>query len=168
MVHIKGTVPYLKTFLGDFRMIDKAFRDFLDEGVIHFEKLRKEYAIMEQLKQLQASCSYEHITPEEKFLGWFRGLERLSEEASHQTQSAAISTSGSSQLKWMDQDKGGPEMSSTNTTAVQSDSNVQSAPSSSSYLELIRSISQTSSGDPKKVTSCLAHSPAFHCLRGKP
>ncbi|KAM4815061.1 ral guanine nucleotide dissociation stimulator-like [Thomomys bottae] len=138
---------------------------------------------MEQLKQLQASCSYEHITPEEKFLGWFRGLERLSEESSydlsctleppgqndtaspptkkrfsiwmawkhHQTQSAAISTSGSSQLKWMDQDKGGPEMSSTNSAAMQSDSNVQSAPSSSSYLELIRSISQTSSGDPKKV-----------------
>ncbi|KAM4815566.1 ral guanine nucleotide dissociation stimulator-like [Thomomys bottae] len=155
---------------------------------------------MEQLKQLQASCSYEHITPEEKFLGWFRGLERLSEEASydlsctleppgqndtaspptkkrfsiwmawkhHQTQSAAISTSGSSQLKWMDQDKGGPEMSSTNSATMQSDSNVQSAPSSSSYLELIRSISQTSSGDPKKLTSCLAHSPAFHCLRGKP
>ncbi|KAM4815095.1 ral guanine nucleotide dissociation stimulator-like 1 isoform 2-T4 [Thomomys bottae] len=81
MVHIKGTVPYLKTFLRDFRMIDKAFRDFLDEGVIHFEKLRKEYAIMEQLKQLQASCSYEHITPEEKFLGWFRDLKRLSKEA---------------------------------------------------------------------------------------
>ncbi|KAM4841319.1 ral guanine nucleotide dissociation stimulator-like [Thomomys bottae] len=156
----------------------------------------QEYAIMEQLKQLQASCSYEHITPDEKFLGWFRDLERLSEEASydlsctleppgqndtaspptkkrfsiwkawknHQTQSAAISTSGGSQLKWMDQDKSGPEMSSTNTTAVQSDSNVQSAPSSSSYPELITSISQTSSGDPKKVQGSSSRSTGMTSL----
>ncbi|KAM4815553.1 uncharacterized protein RHO17_004772 [Thomomys bottae] len=76
---------------------------------------------------------------------------KTEERGGMNTQSAAISTSGSSQLKWMDQDKGGPEMSSTNSAAMQSDSNVQSAPSSSSYPELIRSISQTSSGDPKKV-----------------
>ncbi|KAM4815064.1 ral guanine nucleotide dissociation stimulator-like isoform 2-T2 [Thomomys bottae] len=55
-------------------------------------------------------------------------------------------------------------MSSTNTTAVQSDSNVQSAPSSSSYLELIRSISQTSSGDPKKVQGSSSRSTGMTSL----
>ncbi|KAM4815228.1 ral guanine nucleotide dissociation stimulator-like 1 [Thomomys bottae] len=38
-VHIKGTVPYLKTFLGDFQMIDTAFRDFLDVSSLGITEL---------------------------------------------------------------------------------------------------------------------------------
>ncbi|XP_042555131.1 ral guanine nucleotide dissociation stimulator-like [Dipodomys spectabilis] len=156
MVRIKGTIPYLETFLSDFRMIDTAFRDFLDEGIIHYEKLRKEYTIMEQLKQLQSSCSYDHITPNENFLAWFRSLERLSEEASCQAQSTGLSTSGSSQFKSLEQDKCGPDTSSTDNTGVHCNSTGKSAGASSSYPELNRSLMGESSEDQEKLkaSSC--------------
>ncbi|KAM4878039.1 ral guanine nucleotide dissociation stimulator-like isoform 1-T1 [Thomomys bottae] len=83
VVMVKDTIPYLGIFLKDLVMIDAAFQDFLDEGVINFQKLRKEYDVMEQVRQLQATCNYYNILPEEHFIAWFKGLERLSEKASY-------------------------------------------------------------------------------------
>uniref|UniRef100_A0A8K9Y2U1 Ras-GEF domain-containing protein n=1 Tax=Oncorhynchus mykiss TaxID=8022 RepID=A0A8K9Y2U1_ONCMY len=38
---MQGTIPYLGTFLTDLVMMDTAMKDYLDGGLIHFEKRRK-------------------------------------------------------------------------------------------------------------------------------
>ncbi|XP_048203496.1 LOW QUALITY PROTEIN: ral guanine nucleotide dissociation stimulator-like [Perognathus longimembris pacificus] len=183
MVMVKGTIPYLGTFLKDLVMIDTAFQDFLDEGIINFHKLRKEYDVMEQVRQLQSTCSYYNIVREAHFVAWFQGLERLSEKASyelscaleprtqtnnksitakkrlgigkawknHQTQRTDFSSSGSSQRMPLDLAKCGPGNSSGDMTEVPSDNNMKPPVSSSSNMDLNRSLIDESSKVLEKV-----------------
>lgn len=44
-----GTIPYLGTFLTDLNMIDTATPDFLSDGLINFDKKRKEFEILAQV-----------------------------------------------------------------------------------------------------------------------
>ncbi|KAM5299153.1 ral guanine nucleotide dissociation stimulator isoform 5-T5 [Ctenodactylus gundi] len=80
---IQGTVPYLGTFLTDLVMLDTAMKDYLYGRLINFEKRRKEFEVIAQIKLLQSACNNYSITPEEHFGAWFRALERLSEAQSY-------------------------------------------------------------------------------------
>ncbi|XP_069861201.1 uncharacterized protein [Dipodomys merriami] len=83
MVLTKGIIPYLGIFLTDLMMIHSAYQDIHDEKS-QMEKLNKENEIIQHLKDLQHTCTYYHLNKAENFLAWFKGLERLSEEASYE------------------------------------------------------------------------------------
>ncbi|PNI68752.1 RALGDS isoform 4 [Pan troglodytes] len=80
---IQGTVPYLGTFLTDLVMLDTAMKDYLYGRLINFEKRRKEFEVIAQIKLLQSACNNYSITPDEQFGAWFRAVERLSETESY-------------------------------------------------------------------------------------
>ncbi|GAB1286147.1 Ral guanine nucleotide dissociation stimulator [Apodemus speciosus] len=80
---IQGTVPYLGTFLTDLVMLDTAMKDYLYGRLINFEKRRKEFEVIAQIKLLQSACNNYSIAPEEHFAAWFRAMERLSEAESY-------------------------------------------------------------------------------------
>ncbi|MCP3664954.1 MAG: hypothetical protein GY696_21065, partial [Gammaproteobacteria bacterium] len=44
-----GTIPYLGTFLTDLTMIDTAVPDIVSEGLINFDKRRKEFEVLAQV-----------------------------------------------------------------------------------------------------------------------
>ncbi|XP_051563263.1 ral guanine nucleotide dissociation stimulator-like [Myxocyprinus asiaticus] len=78
-----GTVPYLGTFLTDLVMLDTALKDHLENGLINFEKRRKEFEVIAQIRLLQLTCSYYHFTQNQHFTEWFRRLETLTETDSY-------------------------------------------------------------------------------------
>ncbi|XP_050780981.1 ral guanine nucleotide dissociation stimulator-like 3 isoform X7 [Gopherus flavomarginatus] len=78
-----GTVPYLGTFLTDLVMLDTALPDFLEGGLINFEKRRKEAEILLRIQQLQASCRGYALHPNPPVLAAFQRHGRLSEEQSY-------------------------------------------------------------------------------------
>uniref|UniRef100_A0A452INP3 Ral guanine nucleotide dissociation stimulator n=1 Tax=Gopherus agassizii TaxID=38772 RepID=A0A452INP3_9SAUR len=80
---MQGTIPYLGTFLTDLVMLDTAMKDFLDGGLINFEKRRKEFEVIAQIKLLQSACNNYSFTQEDGFVEWFHGVERLSEAESY-------------------------------------------------------------------------------------
>ncbi|NWH81220.1 GNDS protein, partial [Piaya cayana] len=80
---MQGTIPYLGTFLTDLVMLDTAMKDFLDGGLINFEKRRKEFEVIAQIKLLQSACNNYSFTREDQFVEWFHSLERLSEAESY-------------------------------------------------------------------------------------
>ncbi|XP_038193516.1 ral guanine nucleotide dissociation stimulator isoform X6 [Arvicola amphibius] len=80
---IQGTVPYLGTFLTDLVMLDTAMKDYLYGRLINFEKRRKEFEVIAQIKLLQSACNNYSIAPEEPFRAWFRAMDRLSEAESY-------------------------------------------------------------------------------------
>ncbi|CAG2068559.1 unnamed protein product, partial [Timema podura] len=43
-----GTIPYLGTFLTDLTMIDTAIPDTVADGLINFDKRRKEFEVLAQ------------------------------------------------------------------------------------------------------------------------
>uniref|UniRef100_A0A915L8S6 Ras-GEF domain-containing protein n=1 Tax=Romanomermis culicivorax TaxID=13658 RepID=A0A915L8S6_ROMCU len=77
---IQGTVPYLGTFLTDLTMIDTASPDFVEDGLINFEKRRKEFDVLAQLKLFQAAARNYHLKPDSKFITWFCSLPHLTED----------------------------------------------------------------------------------------
>jgi ral guanine nucleotide dissociation stimulator-like 1 len=44
-----GTIPYLGTFLTDLTMIDTAIPDTVVDGLINFDKRRKEFEVLAQV-----------------------------------------------------------------------------------------------------------------------
>ncbi|XP_058528787.1 ral guanine nucleotide dissociation stimulator isoform X1 [Ochotona princeps] len=80
---IQGTVPYLGTFLTDLVMLDTAMKDYLYGRLINFEKRRKEFEVIAQIKLLQSACNNYSLAPEEHFRAWFRSTARLSEAESY-------------------------------------------------------------------------------------
>jgi ral guanine nucleotide dissociation stimulator-like 1 len=47
-----GTIPYLGTFLTDLTMIDTAIPDTVADGLINFDKRRKEFEVLAQVSCL--------------------------------------------------------------------------------------------------------------------
>ncbi|XP_051899552.1 ral guanine nucleotide dissociation stimulator-like isoform X2 [Pristis pectinata] len=80
---VQGTVPYLGTFLTDLVMLDTAVKDYVEDGLINFDKRRKEFEIIAQIKLLQKACKNYSFEKEPEFLNWFYGLETLSEAESY-------------------------------------------------------------------------------------
>ncbi|XP_034963310.2 ral guanine nucleotide dissociation stimulator-like 2 isoform X1 [Zootoca vivipara] len=79
-----GVVPYLGTFLKDLVMLDAATRNRLQNGYINFEKHRKEFEILTQLRLLQANCRNYALSPDRHLQRWLQHLPRLSEAQSYQ------------------------------------------------------------------------------------
>ncbi|NWT15619.1 RGL1 protein, partial [Vireo altiloquus] len=80
---MQGTVPYLGTFLTDLIMLDTALQDYVEGGLINFEKRRREFEVIAQIKLLQSSCNSYCLIPHQKFIQWFRRQRHLTEEESY-------------------------------------------------------------------------------------
>ncbi|XP_075566999.1 ral guanine nucleotide dissociation stimulator-like 1 isoform X2 [Pelecanus crispus] len=68
-------------------------------GLINFEKRRKEFEVIAQIKLLQSACNSYCMTPDQKFIQWFRRQQHLTEEESYSLSSeveAAADTSTTS------------------------------------------------------------------------
>ncbi|XP_051986286.1 ral guanine nucleotide dissociation stimulator-like [Xyrauchen texanus] len=78
-----GTVPFLGTFLTDLVMLDTALKDHLENGLINFEKRRKEFEVIARIRLLQLTCSYYQFTRNQHFTEWFKRLETLTERDSY-------------------------------------------------------------------------------------
>nr|XP_023657089.1 ral guanine nucleotide dissociation stimulator-like 2 isoform X4 [Paramormyrops kingsleyae] len=79
----RGTVPYLGIFLTDLMMLDTAVKDRLENGYIHFDKRRREFEVLSQIKFLQTSCKNWSFVADESFLEWYYSVPTLSEEQSY-------------------------------------------------------------------------------------
>lgn len=70
-----GTIPYLGTFLTDLTFIHAAIPDTIDEDLINFDKKRKEFEILAQIKLLQVSFPVNFICAQQIFyITFFRVL----------------------------------------------------------------------------------------------
>uniref|UniRef100_A0A8C1SGD0 Uncharacterized protein n=1 Tax=Cyprinus carpio TaxID=7962 RepID=A0A8C1SGD0_CYPCA len=52
-------------------------------GLINFEKRRKEFEVIAQIKLLQLTCNYYNFTKNQRFIEWFKRVERLTETESY-------------------------------------------------------------------------------------
>ncbi|KAJ0066657.1 hypothetical protein NL108_016768 [Boleophthalmus pectinirostris] len=79
----QGTVPYLGLFLTDLTMLDTAVKDRLDNGYINFDKKRREFEILAQIRLLQSSCKNCTFRTEPAFVRWYHSVPKLSEADSY-------------------------------------------------------------------------------------
>ncbi|KAM7421457.1 hypothetical protein PAMA_015545 [Pampus argenteus] len=79
----QGTVPYLGIFLTDLTMLDTAVKDRLDNGYINFDKRRREFEVLAQIRLLQSSCKNCVFTVDEAFVEWYHSVPTLTEEDSY-------------------------------------------------------------------------------------
>ncbi|XP_031135249.1 ral guanine nucleotide dissociation stimulator-like 2 isoform X1 [Sander lucioperca] len=79
----QGTVPYLGIFLTDLTMLDTAVKDRLDNGYINFDKRRREFEVLAQIRLLQSSCKNCVFTADEAFIQWYQSVPTLTEEESY-------------------------------------------------------------------------------------
>uniref|UniRef100_A0A2K5S9X9 Ral guanine nucleotide dissociation stimulator-like 2 n=1 Tax=Cebus imitator TaxID=2715852 RepID=A0A2K5S9X9_CEBIM len=77
-----GVVPYLGTFLKDLVMLDAASKDELENGYINFDKRRKEFAVLSELRRLQNECRGYNLQPDHDIQRWLQGLRPLTEAQS--------------------------------------------------------------------------------------
>ncbi|XP_029916574.1 ral guanine nucleotide dissociation stimulator isoform X3 [Myripristis murdjan] len=80
---MQGTIPYLGTFLTDLVMMDTAMKDYVEGGLINFEKRRKEFEVIAQIKLLQLASNNYSFTQDSHFREWFASVEKLSEAESY-------------------------------------------------------------------------------------
>ncbi|XP_045472578.1 ral guanine nucleotide dissociation stimulator [Harmonia axyridis] len=79
-----GTIPYLGTFLTDLTMIDTAISDTIGEGLINFDKRRKEFEVLAQIKLLQGAANAYHFEVDPAFDRWFDSLLVLDDREAYQ------------------------------------------------------------------------------------
>ncbi|KAJ7993015.1 hypothetical protein DPEC_G00268060 [Dallia pectoralis] len=80
---MQGTIPYLGTFLTDLTMLDTALPDIVEDGLINFEKRRREFEVIAQIKLLQSACNSYCLRADGPFLRWFKSQPQHSEEESY-------------------------------------------------------------------------------------
>ncbi|XP_061130059.1 ral guanine nucleotide dissociation stimulator-like 1 isoform X2 [Syngnathus typhle] len=71
-MHKDGIVPYLGSYLTVLTMLDTALPDSVEGGLINFEKRRREFEILSQIRQLQASCSQYQIPANPRITNWLQ------------------------------------------------------------------------------------------------
>jgi len=55
-------------------MVDTALKDSTKDGLINFDKCRKEFELMTQIRMLQLSAAIYNIEPEQEFFTWFYNI----------------------------------------------------------------------------------------------
>ncbi|GAB6031488.1 hypothetical protein CHUAL_009256 [Chamberlinius hualienensis] len=84
MKTIQGTIPYLGTFLTDLTMIDTAIPDVINGNLINFDKKRKEFEVLAQIKLLQLAANSYCFQPDHNFQRWFENLPVLDDKESYE------------------------------------------------------------------------------------
>ncbi|XP_062586095.1 ral guanine nucleotide dissociation stimulator-like 1 isoform X4 [Saccostrea cucullata] len=80
---VQGTVPYLGTFLTDLTMIDTAIPDRTECGLINFEKRRKEFEVLAQIKLLQSAAQIYNFQENKQIWSWFDSVRVYDESECH-------------------------------------------------------------------------------------
>lgn len=80
---VQGTVPYLGTFLTDLTMIDSAIPDRTEDSLINFDKRRKEFEVLAQIKLLQSAAQIYNFTEDKQVWIWFDAVRVYDETESH-------------------------------------------------------------------------------------
>lgn len=79
-----GTIPYLGTFLTDLTMIHAAIPDNVgEENLINFDKKRKEFEVLAQIKLLQGAANTYNLRDDPTFDRWFASMPILDEREAH-------------------------------------------------------------------------------------
>ncbi|XP_026216261.1 ral guanine nucleotide dissociation stimulator-like 1 isoform X2 [Anabas testudineus] len=79
-----GVVPYLGTYLTVLTMLDTALPDTVEGGLINFEKRRREFEILSQIRQLQTSCSQYSLPVNPLITSWLQAHTLLTDQESHE------------------------------------------------------------------------------------
>lgn len=79
-----GVVPYLGTYLTVLTMLDTALPDTVEGGLINFEKRRREFDVLSQIRVLQASCSQYSLPHHPKTAAWLQGPTLLTDQESYE------------------------------------------------------------------------------------
>ncbi|XP_060757538.1 ral guanine nucleotide dissociation stimulator-like 1 isoform X2 [Neoarius graeffei] len=79
-----GVVPYLGTYLSVLTMLDTALPDTVERDFINFEKRRREYEILWQIRQLQASCAQYTLPDHPQIAAWLQCPRLLSDQESYE------------------------------------------------------------------------------------
>lgn len=79
-----GFVPYLGTYLTALTMLDTALTDNIEGGLINFEKRRREFEILSQIRQLQMSCSHYSFTENPHITAWLQTHTLLTDQESYE------------------------------------------------------------------------------------
>lgn len=79
-----GVVPYLGTYLTILTMLDTALPDTVEGDLINFEKRRREFEILSQIRQLQASCSQYNLPHHTRITAWLQGQKLLTDQESYE------------------------------------------------------------------------------------
>ncbi|XP_048104732.1 ral guanine nucleotide dissociation stimulator-like 1 isoform X2 [Alosa alosa] len=79
-----GIIPYLGTYLTVLTMLDTALTDTVESGLINFEKRRREFEILAQIRQLQASCSNYRLKPHPHICSWLTEGSLLTDQQSYE------------------------------------------------------------------------------------
>lgn len=82
-----GVVPYLGTYLTVLTMLDTALPDTVEGGLINFEKRRREFDVLSQIRQLQASCSLYSLHPHPRISAWLQRHKLLTDQESYELSS---------------------------------------------------------------------------------
>lgn len=69
-----GTIPYLGTFLTDLTMIDTAIPDTIADGLINFDKRRKEFEVLARIRLLQGAANAYNFSTDSLFDRWFHSV----------------------------------------------------------------------------------------------
>lgn len=79
-----GVVPYLGTYLTVLTMLDTALTDSVEGHLINFEKRRREYEILSQIRQLQAFCSHYSLSVNSSTTAWLQAQALLTDQESYE------------------------------------------------------------------------------------
>ncbi|XP_068435089.1 ral guanine nucleotide dissociation stimulator-like 1 isoform X2 [Clinocottus analis] len=79
-----GSVPYLGTYLSVLTMLDTALLDTVEGGLINFEKRRREFEVLSQIRVLQASCSRYNLPHHSRIAAWLQGHKLLTDQESYE------------------------------------------------------------------------------------
>ncbi|XP_056228503.1 ral guanine nucleotide dissociation stimulator-like 1 isoform X1 [Seriola aureovittata] len=80
----RGVVPYLGTYLTVLTMLDTALTDTVEGGLINFEKRRREFEILSQIRQLQVSCSHYSLSVNPHITAWLQAHTLLTDQESYE------------------------------------------------------------------------------------